>query len=123
MLLVRVEGDREVAAAFKAMGLKTRDLSAAWDRIGAAVKHDAVPLTPTLSGALVKSVRQGKTKSSATVRAGSKKVPYAGVQNYGGYHNIAAKHFLNIALEQNADTAEREVRSEVERIARNVGLT
>lgn len=106
------------------MGLKVRDLHKAWDRIGGLIKADAVPLAPVLTGRLARNIRQGKTKTSATVRAGGRGVKYAGVQNYGWpAHNITPHHFLNIALARNADNAEDEVRSEVERIARNVGLT
>lgn len=126
---VRVEGGREVETAFKVMGLKVRDLSAAWDRIGAKIKRDAVPLTPVLTGALVASLRQGRTKSSATVRAGGARVPYAGPLNYGGVvsgyygpHHIGPVHFLNRALEENEHYAGAEVGNEVMRIARQVGL-
>lgn len=124
MLTVRVTGQDRVQRAFRTMGLRVRDLSAAWDRIGAAIRRTAVPLTPVgKSGALVASLRQGAGKSSAVVRAGGRGVVYAGVQNYGWPgHNIAAKHFLNTALLANRDTAEHEVSSEIERLARRVGL-
>lgn len=124
MITVRVYGEERTAKAFRELGLKVRDLSAAWDRIGAAIKRDAVPLTPVLTGALVNTLRQGKTKTQAVVRAGNNRsVVYAGVQNYGWPgHNIEAKHFLNLALERNRDTADREVMDEIERLTRRVGL-
>lgn len=124
MITVRVYGEERTARAFRSMSLKVKDLSAAWDRIGARIKSTAVPLTPVLSGALVKTLRTGRSKSQAIVRAGGMGLEdYAGVQNYGWPgHNIAAKHFLNRALVANEEYAEQEVMSEVERIARRVGL-
>lgn len=122
MIRVDVDGGGRTARAFREMGLKTRDLERAWARIGGAIRDDAVPLTPLLSGRLARTIRAGKTKSQATVRAGGYGVKYAGVQNYGHYNNITPKHFLNIALEQNADLAEDEVDAEVRRIAKRVGL-
>lgn len=123
MLVVRVYGAEKTAKAFRELGLKVRDLSDAWDRIGAQVRRDAIPLTPVLSGRLVNTIRQGKTKTQAVVRAGNNtSVVYAGVQNYGGYNNIEAKHFLNRALVSNKDFAEREVRNEIQRLINRVGL-
>lgn len=106
------------------MGLKVSDLRDAWARIGTKIKRDAIPLTPVLSGQLVNTLRSGKTKSMAVVRAGNNRsVVYAGVQNYGGYHNIEPKYFLNRALLKNRDYAEDEVHNELERIIRRVGLS
>lgn len=123
MIRVRVNS-RATELALRKMRLKPRDLAAAWARIGKAIWATAVPLTPVgVSGRLVKSVRQGKAKSFAVVRAGSKSVPYAGVQNYGwDARNIRPVYFLNDALEANRDTAVREVHTEIETIARRVGL-
>lgn len=124
MLTVRVTGEDRVQRAFRTMGLRVRDLSAAWNRIGAAIRRTAVPLTPVKTGALVASLRQGATKTQAVVRMGGRGVVYAGVQNYGWpQHNIAAKHFLNTALLANRDTAEHEITSEIDRLARRVGLS
>lgn len=129
MIRVQVVGEKRVARAFREMGLRVRDLSEAWARIGAAIKQDAIPLTPVLTGRLVRSIRAGRSKSQATVRAGGKRVPYAGPLNYGGTvsgyygpHHIGPVFFLNKALEANADTAEEEVQNEVMRLARKVGL-
>jgi len=120
---VKVYGNERTARAFRELRLKVRDLHRAWKRIGAKIKADAVPLTPFLSGALVSTLRQGNTKTQAVVRAGGRRVEYAGVQNYGWPgHNIQAKHFLNLALEANEDYAEDEVAREIDRLVRGVGL-
>ena len=123
MLRVTVR-TREVEAALRKMRLKPRDLAAAWDRIGAAIKVTAVPLAPVgVTGRLVKSIRQGKAKTQAIVRAGSKPVPYAGVINYGWpARNITPVHFLNDALEANRSRAVDEVHDEINTIARRAGL-
>lgn len=122
MIRVQVIGDRRTAKAFRKLGLKVRDLHRAWQKIGAKIKRDAIPLTPVLSSKLVNTLRNAKTKSSAVVRAGSKRVVYAGVIHYGGYNNITPTHFLTTALHQNRDYAEREVKSEIQRLISKVGL-
>ncbi len=82
MITVRVYGDKETAAAFKSMGLKVRDLHAAWDRIGAAIKGDAVPLDSRPLG------RPGPVDQAGPHEvigygpgAGGARVPYAGTLN------------------------------------------
>lgn len=123
MLTVRAYGEDRIADAFGAMARRVRDLSPAWSRTGAAIVATAVPLTPVLTGRLVATLRHEATSAGATVSAGGRGVVYAGVQNYGWpARNIRATRFLNIALELNQSTAEREALSEVERVAHRVGL-
>lgn len=121
---VKVYGNDKAARQFKELGYKVKDLEPAFAKIGAEIKRDAIPLTPVLSGALVRSIRVGKTKSSTVVRAGynSKRLPYGAIQHYGGYHNIEGKHFLTTALVENRDYAEEAIESEIERLINRVGL-
>lgn len=123
MFFVRVYGDEATAKAFRTLGLKVRDLRDAWQRIGGKIHRDAIPLTPVLTGELVNSLRASKAKTQAVVRAGNRRVVYAGVQNYGGYNNIHASHFLNKALLRNRDYAEEAVSSEIEKKIRQAGLS
>src|SRR5699024_3301456 len=75
------------------------DLKALMGAIGELVADAARPRVPVRTGALARSVRAGKAKTRAVVRAGSKKVPYAGVIQYGWPgHNIEAQPFLTDAL-------------------------
>lgn len=115
-------GAERTVRAFKALGLKTRDLAPAFGRIGEDIKRDAQSLTPVRSGRLIASLRSGKAKTRATVSAGGARIPYAGVINYGGYHNIEPVFFLNEALEANRENAAGEIHTEMERAIRSVGL-
>lgn len=121
---VKVEGATATVAAFKALGLKVRDLSDAFGRIGERIKGDAVPNTPVgATGLLRSSVRAGKAKTRATVSAGRAKVPYAGVINYGWpKRGISPVHFLNDALDKNRERAGQELHTEMERLIHRVGL-
>ena len=123
MVSVKVEGADKVLAAFRSLGLKARDLSPAFQRIGAKVKADAATLAPTLTGRLAADLRTTKAKTRATVAVGRASVPYAGPINYGwAGHNIEATHFLNDALENNVDDARAEILNELTRLIRLVGL-
>ena len=124
MIKLQVEGAERTSRAFRSLGLKSRDLSAAFGRIGAEIARDAVVLAPVgETGRLAASIRAGKAKTRATVSAGYARTPYAGVINYGWpARRIAPSYFLNDALEDNADTATREVFSEMQRLIKSVGL-
>ena len=55
---------------------------------------------PAESGVLSTTVRAGRGKTKAVVRAGGAKAPYAGVVHYGWpAHNIAPNPFLLNALD------------------------
>lgn len=57
---------------------------------GAARRH-----VPYRSGALASSIRAGRGKTKAVVRAGRASVPYAGVQHYGWpARNITGRMFM-----------------------------
>lgn len=122
-LRVQVSGVKAIRLRLRNLAIKTRDLSGAWQRIGAQIKQDAIPMAPVLSGALVKSIRSSKAKTRATVRAGTNRMePYVPIQHYGGYNNIEAKPFLTKALHDNEDYAVKEVSNEIDRLIRRVGL-
>lgn len=58
----------------------------------------ASSFAPRRSGRLAASVRGGRARNSATVRAGSVAVPYAGVINYGWRkRNIQPAYFMERA--------------------------
>lgn len=120
---VQVSGEKSVQKALRSLALKAKDLSRAWERIGSRIVDDAIPMAPVLSGALVNSIRNSKSKTRTTVRAGTNRMePYVPIQHYGGYHNIEAKPFLTTALHQNEGYAEEAVSSEINRLIRSVGL-
>jgi len=123
MIRVDLDGLEEVQATLQRMKLKSSELSGAWDRIGAAIKRDALGLVPVLTGRLKNTIRQGKGKTKATVRAGNNRMPpYAGVIHYGGYNNIEPHPFLTTALSMNQGTAKSEVSDELQDLIRRLDL-
>lgn len=123
MLEVRVDGVNELRLKFAKFKVKSSDLSDAWKRIGDAIADDARVLVPTLTGTLLRSIRAGKAKSRAVVRAGNNRMePYAGVIHYGGYNNIEPHPFLTTALAQNEGRARQEVEDELDQLIRRLDL-
>ena len=97
---VRVEGLRKTLRALEAAGVGSTDLKDLMHSLGLTVVHAAQPHVPTLSGALRGTLRAGRGKTKAVVRAGGRGVPYAGVQHYGWpARGIAASAFLSNAVQ------------------------
>lgn len=119
---VTLEGLGHVVSSLEGFSVKASDLSNAFQRIGQTVSRSAHGLVPVLSGRLANSIKASKAKSKATVRAGSARIPYAGVQNYGNYHNIEAKHFMNKALESNEARSVVEIERELSDLIRQFHL-
>jgi hypothetical protein len=132
---VRVEGVREVVATLNRFGATSEDLKEAFARIGAVVKSDALVLVPVLSGRLKSTIRAGRSKSRATVRAGRAGLDretgynYAAIQHYGGMasgkygpHYIQPKPFLVIAAQQNAGYARNTLDNELGDLIDRLGL-
>lgn len=83
------------------LGVAVSDMKAVFQKIGKNVVTDAQSLAPRKSGALAGSIRASNNKNKSIVRAGSARVIYAGVQHYGGYHNIKPHPFLTDAVDKN----------------------
>ena len=81
--VVQVVGARQLRRALTAAGDDLEDLKAANRAVAGLVVASARPATPHRSGVLAGSVRGSGTKTAAVVRAGSARVPYAGVIEYG----------------------------------------
>lgn len=102
---VRIDGLNKVARALRKSGADMQDMSVLMHAIGMTVVLAARPRAPYLSGALSGTIRAGRGKTKAVVRAGSARVPYAGVEHYGWpAHNIPPHPFLTDALAQQQDT-------------------
>ena len=68
--------------------------------LGLIVVSAAQPATPTLEGTLRGTVRAGRGKTKAVIRAGGARAPYAGVIHYGWpARNIRARPFLADAVQ------------------------
>jgi HK97 gp10 family phage protein len=117
---IQVEGLKQAVRSLERMGVEVADLKTAFKKVGNLVADDARQIVNSQTGALAGSVRTGNAKNKAIVRAGSAKVPYAGVINFGGYHNIQAQDFLGKAAEQNekksVTTIEEEIKSLISKL-------
>lgn len=130
MMRVRVSGVREVVATLARFGASSDDLKAAWARISGRVKTDALALVPRDSGALARSIRTGKGKSKAIVRAGGNSRRshgggvYAPIAHFGTYthRGKGPREFLYVAARQNADYARRTVDNELGDLIERLGL-
>lgn len=95
---VRVQGLRDVLRKLNQAGADAEDQKALMHKLGNMVIDAAAP--PVLSGQLAATMRAGRGKTKAVVRAGyAARAPYAGVIHYGWpARNIPANPFLTDAL-------------------------
>lgn len=96
---MRVEGLGKTMRALTKAGADAEDMKNLMHALGMIVVRTAKPRTPILDGALQDTIRAGRGKTKAVVRAGGAKTPYAGVIHYGWpARNIAPAPFLTEAL-------------------------
>lgn len=120
---LEITGLRETIRNLERYGADVSDLKAAFQKIGNIVVGEAQSLAPKKSGALAASIRPSNTKNKSIVRAGSARVPYAGVQHFGWpRRNIKATNYLYKASESKQAEVLRTLEEELERIANRLGL-
>lgn len=96
----RVKGLRKTVRALEKAGADATDMRNLMHEIGMVVVRDVN--APVLTGTLDSTIRAGRGKTKAVVRAGGRKAPYAGVQEYGNpYTDLPAQRYLNDALDSN----------------------
>lgn len=96
---VRVNGLRRAQSALRKAGADLADMPDVMHDIGEVVVQSAH--VPTRSGKLAGSLRAGRGRTKAVVRMGSKRVPYAGVIEWGkGDSYSAAGRYLNPARDR-----------------------
>lgn len=78
---LRVRGLSKTLRALSEAGADAEDMKSLMHRIGTLVVRAATP--PVLTGRLASTMRAGKGKTKAVVRAGGARAPYAGVVHYG----------------------------------------
>jgi len=94
---IRVEGLGKTLRAMSKAGADSEDMKDLMFSLGLIVVQAANP--PRLSGTLGQTLRAGRGKTKAVVRAGGARAPYAGVIHYGWPdRNIPANEFLSEAL-------------------------
>lgn len=118
---VRVEGlSKTVRAASKA-GADSTDMKELMHSIGMLVVRAATP--PVVTGKLSGTVRAGRGKTKAVIRAGGAKAPYAGVIEYGWpKRGIAARHYLNEALNRERGNALEALNEGLDEILKKANL-
>lgn len=101
------KGLSTLARTLRKAGADMQDLKAAYRQAASVAEKRTKPLTPRRSGKLAGTIRASATQKSGVVRAGSSRIPYAGVINYGWPgHNIKASNFMAKGLERSDDEIE-----------------
>lgn len=99
--VVRVEGGRQLRAALRDMGDGLTDLRAANTEAATIAARAGAADAPRRTGLLAGTIRPGATQAAAIVRAGSARVPYAAVIEYGwAARHIRPNPFLREGAEQ-----------------------
>lgn len=97
---ISITGLRKTLRAMENAGVAAEDMRDLMHSLGMIVVSAARPNTPVLTGALAGTLRAGRGKTKAVVRAGRASVPYAGVIHYGWpARNISAHPFLSEAVQ------------------------
>lgn len=81
--LVQVDGARELRRTLRAAGDDLEDLKAANLQAAQIAATAARARAPRLTGQLAGDIRASGTKTAGTIRAGRKKIPYAGPIHWG----------------------------------------
>lgn len=120
---VQVTGLTELLRALKALGLDVEDLKDAFSAISREAADRAAKHAPRGSGRLAASIRGNRAQSKAVVLAGSARVPYARVINYGwAGHNITANPFMQRADAEMQDRAIDMLEEGIDQAIRKRGL-
>ena len=97
--VVEVLGARQLRATLRRAGQDMSDLKRVHAEVGRIVV--AAASAPSRTGTLAASIRSGAAATSATVRAGGARVPYAGPIHWGWpARGITAQPFLSDAAQR-----------------------
>lgn len=93
---VRLNGGRELRAGLAAVEGGLSDLKDAHKEAATIAANASADLSPVRSGKLQRTIRASGTKTAGVIRAGTKRVPYAGPIHWGWYkRNIKGSFFLS----------------------------
>lgn len=119
---IRVQGLSATVRKLQKAGADSQSMSALMHEIGMIVVRAAVP--PRVSGTLAGTLRAGKGKTKAVVRAGGAKAPYAGVIHYGWpARNIRPQPFFTYALQRKRGEAVAKLDQGIGQILKKNDLT
>ncbi len=110
MVGVRIEGAKELRRALRQVADDARsDLKPVHADVAGIVADTAQQMAPIRTGSLAASIRSSGTLTKAIVRAGTARIPYAGVIHFGWpRRNITPQPFLYDAMDRRrAEVLER----------------
>jgi hypothetical protein len=118
---VRVVGAAQLRRALKRAGADLADMKAANEAVARTVAHAAADRAPRRSGRLASSIRGNRAVSTAVVRAGSARVPYAGPIHWGWHRrNIKANPWISKAAQATEPVWVAEYKSAVDQIIHRI---
>ncbi|MGX1750506.1 hypothetical protein [Glutamicibacter protophormiae] len=105
--IVSVDGGRMLRATLKAAEHDLSTLQGIHARVASVVEGRARQMAPKVTGTLASTIRSSGTKTAAVVRAGFKRTPYAGPNNWGWPEGAAGikgsfggEHWITVAAKQ-----------------------
>lgn len=118
---VTVTGGRQLRKALEQIEGATQELKDLHLDIATTVAQEAKTLVPVGTGGLYDTIRPSGTKTAARVRAGFKRVPYAGVAHFGTPDKIFRRgrkptNFLYDALSNEANAVFKQYDNEIKNI-------
>ena len=121
---VEVEGARQLRKALTELGDDAVDDLKAVNMEGVdVVLAEALTRVPVRSGRLYETVRGSATKTRGTIRAGFKKVPYAGPVHFGWpARNIEPNLFLYDAIDERRDEVIAVYKDNIDKLMKKRGL-
>ena len=81
--LVRVEGARQLRSTMRKAGVDMQRMKSAHGKVAKVAEGGVLAQAPRNTGQLASTIRSSGTTTAAIVRAGYKRTPYAGPNNWG----------------------------------------
>lgn len=120
---IKATGVKELRRELRRMGDDLEDLKALNLDVATLVSDRAKDIVPRRTGNLADTIRPAGTKTAGRVRAGFKRVPYAGVIHFGfPARGIQPQPFLYDALDQRRGEVFDAYFKGVKKIQRKAGL-
>lgn len=120
---IKATGVKELRRELRRMGDDLEDLKALNLDVATLVSDRAKDIVPRRTGNLADTIRPSGTKTAGRVRAGFKRVPYAGVIHFGfPARRITPQPFLYDALDQRRGEVFDAYFKGVKKIQRKAGL-
>lgn len=120
---IKATGVKELRRELRKMGNDLEDLKALNLDVATLVSDRAKDIVPRRTGNLADTIRPAGTKTAGRVRAGFKRVPYAGVIHFGWpARRIQPQPFLYDALDQRRNEVFNRYFDGIKKIQRKAGL-